>query len=131
VHFFLLSLYHLKKTSLSFFHILFFFISYFLRVGNLGTYQERAKARELTDNDIKVLLSLELPQGQAILGGILGDGGKGGNGISANNKTKKSDDVDKGIPKVRKKRKNIVLFITYKQYKIKYCTYLILFGVMG
>jgi hypothetical protein len=131
VHFFLLSLHHLKKTPLSFFHILFFFISYFLRVGNLGTYQERAKARELTDNDIKVLLSLELPQGQAILGGILGDGGKGGNGISANNKTKKSDDVDKGIPKVRKKRKNIVLFITFKQYKIKYCTYLILFGVMG
>jgi hypothetical protein len=61
----------------------------------------------LTDNDIKVLLSLELPQGQAILGGILGDGGRGGNGTSANKKTKKSDDVDKGIPKVRKKKKKI------------------------
>ena len=62
----------------------------------------------MTDNDIKVLLSLELPQGQAILGGILGDGGKGGNGgngTSVNNKNKKSDDIDKGIPKVRKKIK--------------------------
>ena len=83
-------------------YILYF--CYFLpTTGNLGTYQERAKARELTDNDIKVLLSLELPQGQAILGGILGDGGKGGNGISVNNKSKKTDDIDKGIPKVRRK----------------------------
>ena len=72
--------------------------------GNLGTYQERSKARELTDNDIKVLLSLELPQGGlGAKSGIMGPGagvGVGNGSGGTKSKGVRNDDVDSSIPKV-------------------------------
>ena len=87
-----------------------YFQFYFVLTGNTGTYRERAIDRENTDNEIKILLNLELPQngGLNIMGNKKNNlGGQNGtDNLSSNSKNKKIE-IDSSIPKVKN------LFRTY------------------